>query len=228
LAYRAFPQEGNQPGTKSWSLLLDLRLYILLVAMWLTVYDGMLVVSAGSQVWKYYGRGYPHGAADWGTWFSVTNCIFSIGLSALLDFLLNKLKSTRPRLYSIFTVVIGLIPAAVAIIFRKTDIEPLFGVMMSAMGIAFGFGLTQIPALVSDVFGNDKYGFAFGIVQIGAIVASASTMPIVESLRQTGIMVCFIVAAVGHLVVAGAVFAVLAKSRKPNQSSVAEILLGAD
>jgi glycyl-tRNA synthetase len=40
---------------------------------------------------------------------------------------------------------------------------------MSAMGIPFGFGLTQVPALVSDVFGNDKYGFAFGIVQIGKV-----------------------------------------------------------
>jgi hypothetical protein len=72
---------------------------------------------------------------------------------------------------------------------------------MSSMGIPFGFGLTQIPALVSDAFGNDKYGFAFGIVQIRSIIAAASTMPIVQPLEQGGIMTCFIVAAASHVLV---------------------------
>jgi hypothetical protein len=200
MLYRVYPQTGEIAGLKSWSLLFDSKLYILLIAMWLTVYDGMLVVSAGSRVWEQYGKGYPNGAADWGIIFSVTNCVFSIGLSVILDLLLNKCGSTRPRLFCMFWFVIGLIPVIVAVLFRTTDNEILFGVFMSAMGIPFGFGLTHVPALVSDVFGNDKYGFAFGIVQVGAIIAAASTMPIIQSLGVIGITVCFVVATAAHFI----------------------------
>ena len=52
----------------------------------------------------------------------------------------------------------------------------------------FGLGLTQIPTLVSDTFGNDKYGFAFGIVQFGSIFSSASAMPILLRLEENGII----------------------------------------
>jgi MFS family permease len=203
--YKRYPQGGNKPGTGNWSLLLSSEIYILIVAMLLTVYDGMMVVSAGSRVWQEYGVGYPNGAAKWGTWFSVTNCIFSIVLSSFLDLIITKCGSTRARVFAFFWFVLGAVPLIVAILFRKTDNYNLFGVFMSAMGIPFGLGLTQIPALVSDTFGNDRYGFAFGIVQIGAIIASASTMPIVQPLAKNGIMVCFIVAAVAHVVIAALV-----------------------
>jgi MFS family permease len=221
--YRRYPQEGNMPSTKSWSSLLSPKLWILVFGMWLTVFDGMMVVSAGSRVWQESGRyGYPDGAAKWGTWFSVMNCIFTIALSSLLDLILNKIGGTRSTLFSFFWFVLGCIPLTVCILFRQTDNSNLFGIFMSAMGIPFGFGLTQIPALVSDTFGNDKYGFTFGIVQIGAIIASASTMPIVQPLAKNGIMTCFIIATVGHAIL-GTLMLLFLKQPSDSRASAADV-----
>ena len=209
LCYRDFEQGGNQPSVRSWKLLGNYKLYILLLTMFMAVYDGQLIISAGDLVWKRYGRSYPDGASKYGIAFSVTNCVFSIGLSALLDLVMNKTKSPRQRWFGIFWFAMGLVPLMIAILFKTTDNEILFAVFTSMMGIPFGFGMTHIPALTSDTFGNDKVGFAFGVVQIGSIIASASTMSIMNALEKTGTMMAFIVAALLHVICSGLVFFLL-------------------
>ncbi|OHT11638.1 major facilitator superfamily transporter [Tritrichomonas foetus] len=240
--YRGFPQVGNKPSKKSWDLFKDVKLYTFLIGMFVTVFDGMIVLEAGDHVWKLYGKGYPNGASDWGIVFSVINCIMTIALSAILDLLIAKCNKTaspenkysieiknestlttdtnspsanttnankstnissnftRNKGFGLFWLVIGVIPLANGILYKSTDDEKLFGVFLSMMGIPFGFGLTQIPALVSDVFGNDKYGFAFGIAQIGSIIASASAMPILLKLNENGIMITFFISSTCHLI----------------------------
>jgi hypothetical protein len=126
--------------------------------MWLTVFDGMLVVASGTFVWQKYGKGHPDAAATWGTFFSVTNSISAFVFSALTDLALKKCEGlTRNRIFGYISFGFALIPAAVSTAFRLSDKELLFGVLMSAMAMPFGVGLAQIPAIVSEVFGNDKY-----------------------------------------------------------------------
>lgn len=219
--YRGFEESGKQESVRSWRLLLSPATYILLVGMLMTVFDGLLIVSAGDYVWRRYGRGYPEGAGKWGTAFSVTNCICTIVLSAILDVILNKLKAPRSRWFAFFWLVMGLIPLANAIIFKSTDNEILFACFASMMGIPFGFGLAHIPALTAEVFGNDNYGFAFGIVQIGSIISAASTMSIVAALNKNGTMAAFIVATCLHVIVGLLILFVL-KPKKQEESSSSE------
>jgi Na+/melibiose symporter-like transporter len=68
------------------------------------------------------------------------------------------------------------------------------------MGIPFGFGIAQVPALTSDIFGNDQYGFGFGIVQFGSIFSSIIAMPLMKSLGKTGTTVVFVVCGLLHIV----------------------------
>lgn len=201
FCYKGFRQGGNQPSSKAWWLLLSPKLYVMLITNYMCVYDGMLVIQCGDIVWKRYGSGYPEAAGTWGTIFSITNCVCTIILSAILDVILHKLQSVRQRWFSFFWIAMGFIPAIVAVLFKTTDNEALFGVFTSMMGIPFGFGLTHIPAIVSDLFGNDKYGFAYGVVQAGAIIASASTMAILEAVENTGTLMAFIISAVLHVVI---------------------------
>ena len=70
---------------------------------------------------------------------------------------------------------------------------------MSLMGIPFGFGLTQIPALTSDIFGDNQYGFAFGIVQIGSIIAALTTMPVMQSLQKKGVTIFMLIITIAQL-----------------------------
>jgi hypothetical protein len=74
---------------------------------------------------------------------------------------------------------------------------------MSSVGIPFGFGLSQVPAIVTDAFGIDKYGFAFGIAHIGSIAASAATMPVFNVLSTNGIMVAIMFAGLLHAIIGG-------------------------
>jgi hypothetical protein len=222
--FRVFPQAGDQT-IGSVEVLKDVRVYILLVAEAISVYDGMLVVQAGSNIWHLYGRGYTDGAAKWGTAFSVTSCVMTILLSALLDFILHKSKMNRAQAFACFWLVFLAVPLVLGIVFRQTDSETGFGIITAMMGIPFGFGLTQVPALVSDVFGNDKFGFAFGIVQFGAI-AAAATLPVIERLGRIGVMVAFFVAAAAHIAVGlGVLFGVKMKE-KP--LTIASMLEGTD
>jgi MFS family permease len=123
----------------------------------------------------------------------------TILLSALLDFILHKSRMNRAQAFALFWLVFLAVPLILGIIFRQTDSETALGIFTAMMGMTFGFGLTQVPALVSDVFGNDKCGFAFGIVQIGAIAAAAATLPVMETLGRIGVMVAFFVAAGAHV-----------------------------
>ena len=87
--------------------------------------------------------------SKYGIAFSVTNCAFSIGLSAVM----NKRGSPRQKWFAVFWFVMGVTPPLV----KTTDNEIVFK------------GMTHIPALTSDTFGNDEVGFAFGVVQIGSL-----------------------------------------------------------
>lgn len=197
--YRGFPASGNQPSTRVWSLFCDFRLYSLLFLMLVTVFDGMIVLEGGDHIWKSYGKGYPFGASDWGIVFSVINCVSTILISFLIDFLIHKFEYTRMRIFGSIFIAFAVIPLILTFLFRFTDNEKLFGFFLSLLGMLFGLGLTQIPTLVSDVFGNDKYGFAFGIVQFGSIFSSASAMPIILRLEKSGIMITFLVFAGCHI-----------------------------
>ena len=207
--FRQFEQGGNQPSVRSWKLLADYKLYILLFTIMMAVFDGQLIISAGDLVWTRYGSSYPDGASKYGIAFSVTNCVFSIGLSAVLDVVMNKTGSPRQKWFAVFWFVMGVIPLVIAILFKTTDNEIVFAIFTSMMGIPFGFGMAHIPALTSDTFGNDKVGFAFGIVQIGSIVTAASTMSLMNALGKTGTMVAFLVAAFFHFVMAALVLFLL-------------------
>ena len=201
--FRQFEPDVHQQTQKSMKrckIFTQFRFYLLLLLMFLTVFDGLLVVSGGSMIWALYGKGYPNGASDWGIVFSVINCVFTILLSALLDFFLQKLRVGRPNTFGIFWCIMGIIPFVVGFLFKYTDNEKLFGVIVSVMGIPFGFGLTQIPALTSDYFGNELFGFIFGFIQIGSIAASASTMPLVQIMKKTDIMITFFVCGSFHVI----------------------------
>jgi hypothetical protein len=198
--FRGFPEHVNVEKPKTnWSLLRNPILYLFLVNMFCGIFDGMMVLSAGDTVWNKYGKGYPAGASTWGTAFSFTNFASTILLSILIDWALNKWDDFRQRWFGFFWMGFGAKPITVSLLFHFTDDSVLFGIFMSAMGILFGFSLTQIPAMVSDAFGNEKYGTAFGIVQVGSIIAAASTMPVVDQLSTDGIMGMFILAAALHV-----------------------------
>lgn len=186
--YRHFPSSGNQPSTRVWSLFCDFRLYIFLLLMLVTVFDGMIVLEGGDHIWKIYGKGYPSGASDWGIVFSVINCVMTIVLSALIDYLMHKFDVSRMKVFGSIFVCFAVVPFILGFLFKFTDNEKLFGCFFSTLGMLFGLGLTQIPTLVSDAFGNDKYGFAFGIVQFGSIFSSASAMPILLKFEENGIL----------------------------------------
>lgn len=204
--YRGFPASGNQPSTRVWSLFCDFRLYTFLFGMLVTVFDGMIVLEGGDHIWKSYGRGYENGASDWGIVFSVVNCVSTILISFLMDYLIHKFEVTRMKVFGIIFMIFAAFPLILTFLFRFTDNEHLFGFFLSCLGMLFGVGLTQIPTLVSDAFGNDKYGFAFGIVQIGSIFSSASAMPILLRLNNTGIMITLLVVVGCHLILGFVIF----------------------
>ena len=108
-------QKQTQTSMRRCKVFTQFRFYLLLLLMFLTVFDGLLVVSGGSMLWSHYGKGYPDGASDWGIVFSVINCIFTILLSALLDFFLQKFKVGRPNTFGIFWSIMGIIPLIVEI-----------------------------------------------------------------------------------------------------------------
>lgn len=199
--HKANGNDTLKPKLNPFSIFRQIRLYILFIAFLLTVFDGLLVVSGGSFIWKLYGKGYPDGASDWGIGFSVMNCIFTILLSALLDFLIHQFSFGRSKIFGIFWVLLSLIPILVGIIFKSSDNETLFGIFVSLMGIPFGFGLAQIPALVSDYFGDNLFGFGFGVVALSAIIPSVSTMPLVQIMNKNAAMFTFFGCASMHLII---------------------------
>ena len=168
--------------------------------MFITVFDGMIVLEAGQHIWKLYGKGYLNGASKWGMLFSVFNCIMTLFVSAIFDILIAKYLVSRIKMFGVFYSICSIILFIIGFIYIKTDKEILFAVFFSMLGIPFGVGLTQIQTLISDTFGNDKYGFAFGIAQFGSIIASASCMPLMLKLVKKGIVVTFFVFSCLHLV----------------------------
>lgn len=224
IFYRQFPHVGNKPSTKSWSLFLDYKLYSFLVGMFVTVFDGMIVLEAGQHIWKLYGHSYPSGASDWGMLFSVINCIMTLLVSAILDWLKAKYSITRIRSFGTFYSTCSIILLILGIIYIKTDNEILFAIFFSMLGIPFGVGLTQIQTLVSDTFGNDKYGFAFGIAQFGSVIASASAMPLFLKLQKNGIMITFFVFSGLHLIL-GLVFIFSRNDDEQNENTITNPIL---
>ena len=195
---RPFHQESIELASKETSnthrnkvILTSFPLYILIITNFITVFDGMFVLSGGSTIWTYYGYG--NGAEKYSICFSVTNCSCSILLSMLLDYLIVHFKITRARGFSIFWLIFGIIPILVGIVFTTSKSHIGLAIVLSMLGIPFGFGLTHLPALTSEIYGADKYGFAYGIVQIGAIAASTSALPIIRSLSKRALTIVFFV-----------------------------------
>lgn len=201
FCYRNFqPSISQASGGSSFDVLKSPRLYLLLFSMLITVFDGMLVLLSGKQIWSIYDPKYESATADWSMKFSLTNCFFTITLSALLDYILSKYEIPRTKGFSFFWMIFSFIPAAISYAFQNSHSRTVFGILISMMGIPFGFGLTQNPAMTSDIFGNERYGFAFGIVQIGSIISAASTLPLMKMLEKTGITIVFLCAAMAHLI----------------------------
>lgn len=196
---KAGGEAGGSFASQAISTFKKPALYIYFLAMFMTVFDGMLVVSAGDTVWKKYGQGYKDAAGNWGLKFSITNCIGTILLSAFLDLLMNRFKFKRNKCFAVTWGILGLFPLFIAIAFKSTNKEILFGILMSAMGVPFGLGLSQVPTLTFDSFPK-CYGFAFGIVQIGSIIASTICMPIMLSLSKNGIFATFIITSIIQIV----------------------------
>ena len=217
--FRQFPAphfEASSRPEKSYKVFLQFKFYILILSMFLCVFDGLMIVSAGSILWPMYGKGYPNGASDYGIAFSATNCVFTIILSAILDFFIHKLGKGRSTVFGVFWICLGIFPLINAIIFKSTDNEALFAVFSSTQGIPFGFGLAQIPATVSDFFGNELFGFVFGFIQIGSIAASACTLPVAQQMNPTDVMITFFICAAAHLLL-GVSLVLLPKCDKPNK-----------
>jgi hypothetical protein len=221
---RVYPQAGVQPIAGNCKMFSDLRIYVFVISMWLTVFDGMLVVSGGPFIWEKYGEGFENAAAKWGTWFSVTNSVSAFVFSGIMDFLLVKIEwFTRNFLFGLLSFGFAVILATIAIVFRVTDNEMIFGVFMSALGVPFGVGLAQVPTLVGEVFGTDNYGFAFGIAQVGSLVAAGSTMPIVKGLEKGGITGAFGVAAGFHVVIGMCMIGLRRLGRKCRKESEGDV-----
>jgi MFS family permease len=123
--------------------------------------------------------------------------------SAILDCLVHKCHSQRAQLFGILWILFAVLPLLVLLEFLTSKSKIAFGIVMSMMGISFGTGLAQIPALISDFFGNDKYGFAFGIAQIGSIVAAAITLPMMSQVGRTGTIIIFAFCAAMHVLCGG-------------------------
>jgi MFS family permease len=204
--YRQFEPAGegtsenkqNESKPTPWHILKSPKLYLLASLMLLTVFDGLTVISGGSKIWELYGH--PSGRITYGTAFSVTNCIATLLLSMLIDFLIEKYKFTRVRCFSVTWISFIIIHILVACVFSLSSSKTALGIVISMMGIPFGFGLTHVPTLTSDIFGNDVYGFAFGIVQIGSIISAASTMPIISQLEKGGIVGVFVIQILLHII----------------------------
>lgn len=188
-----------QSKTIPWYILKDPKLYLLGSLMLLAVFDGLTIISGGTKVWTLYGI--PDGQTTYATAFSITNCIATILISMLIDFIIDKFNVSRIRCFSVSWMIFMVIHVLVAIVFSKSKSKAAFGVLSSMMGIPFGFGVTHVPTLTSDIFGNDVYGFAFGIVQIGSIISAASTMPIITQINSKGgIIVIFVVQIILHAI----------------------------
>lgn len=214
--YQEPPQTGEVAQFSKKTVLMDWRLFLLLFTMMFTVFDGMLVVAAGSYVWKVFDPTYEDATETWSFYFSIINCVFTIGLSALLDYVKDKFASTRTKTFSVFWFVMCIIPLSIAIALNSCHSRIMFGILMSCMSIPFGFGLTQVPAMTSDVFGNNQYGFAFGIVQFGSIVSALSTMPMMQHLAKKGTTVIFIITMFAHVITSALWF--FAKKSASNDS----------
>ncbi|KAH0792372.1 transporter, major facilitator subfamily protein [Histomonas meleagridis] len=187
------------PTVSRLKVLKNPQLYIYLFGMFMTVFDGMLVMSAGDVVWNFYG--FKDAASKYGIAFSVTNCVSTVTLSFIIDFIINKYNNPRSKLFSLIWGILGLVPLVIGLLLQTTKNETLFAAFMSMMGIPFGLGLSQIPTLVFDVFGQYVYGFSFGIVQLGSIVASSICMPIMLELSKSGVVAIFIACAVLQITV---------------------------
>ena len=187
-------QQSSEQSVKKgfpWYILKDYRLYLLGFMMLLTVFDGQTILSGGTWIWTLYGNS--EGSATYGTAFSVTNCICTIVISIVIDAIVSNLHFTRTRVIATFWICLIIPHILVTIVFSVSKSTIAFGVVSSMMGIPFGFGLSNIPALTSEIFGNENYGFAFGIIQIGSIISAASAMSIIESLGRAGVIGMFIV-----------------------------------
>lgn len=175
------------------------KLYFLIALILVCVFDGLCVISGGDIIWNKYGNGYPGAAQKYGIVFSAVNFVCTILLSILVDTIVSKSDKPRRRWFSLFWIIFAIIPLLVGLVFKYTNIEIVFVICISMMGIPFGFGLAQIPALVSEIFGNNNYGLAFGIVQIGSVASSISAMPLIQIMNNQAIISMFFVLAVLHV-----------------------------
>ena len=216
--YKAPPQPEIASTYSKKTVLMDGKLYLLLLTMLLTVFDGMLVVAAGSYVWKIFDPTYTEATSTWSFYFSLLNCIFTIVLSALLGYVMNRFDLKRPKAFSFFWIAFCIFPLAIGITLNTTHSRVFFGILMSCMGIPFGFGLTHVPAMTSDLFGNDQYGFAFGIVQFGSIISALTTMPLMQQMGRTGTTVIFILVAFAHIAIS-AIWFLLKQRRDETEDS---------
>jgi MFS family permease len=202
--YRKFPPRGENASHNEeskqipWHIMKDPKLYLLASLMLLTVFDGLTIISGGSRIWTIYG--FKDGQVTYSTAFSVTNCIATILISMLIDFLIAKYKFARVRVFSVCWSIFIIIHIIVAIVFGTAHNKVAFGIVSSMMGIPFGFGLTHVPTLTSDIFGDEVYGFAFGIVQFGSIISAAGTLPLISQLEKAGIIGVFVVQIILHII----------------------------
>lgn len=227
ISFKEPPQTGEVARFSRKTVLMDWRLYLLLCTMMFTVFDGMLVVAAGAYVWKVFDPTYTDATETWSFYFSIINCVCTISLSAFLDYIKDKLGSTRTKTFSVFWVIMGIIPLAIAIALNTCHSRIMFGILMSCMSIPFGFGLTQVPAMTSDLFGNNQYGFAFGIVQFGSIVSALSTMPMMQNFAKKGMTVVFVITMAVHLVTSALWFFLKKKPQENDSRSMGSDLLTA-
>ncbi|EAY22879.1 Major Facilitator Superfamily protein [Trichomonas vaginalis G3] len=208
------PTANKASSSSSFKLgvLKDYRLYLLLFTMMFCVTDGMLVILSGTDFWKAYtpnGEGY---AMKWLILFSILNMVFTILLSSLFDLLMNKWNIIRTKIFGVIWMIFALIPVLIGIVFCSAHSITGFGIIFSLLGIPFGLGLTMIPAMTSDLFGNSMYGFAFGVVQFGSITSTLSILSITGSLKKTGLTVLLFVVAAINFILGGIIFSLKNRS----------------
>ena len=180
------------------------KLYLLMVTIFLCVFDGLTILNGGPKIWEYYG--YKDGQITYITLFSIINSITTMVLSVVIDLLIHKFSFSRIRIFSCLWLIFISIHIFILVLFNFSHSKLAFGIATSLMGIPFGVGLANIPAITFEIFGYSNYGFAFGIVQVGSLIAAAITMPIESHLSKIGISIILIVQIILHILTSILIF----------------------
>ena len=195
-----------------WMVLKNPRLYLLMITIFLTVFDGLTILNGGPKLWEIYGSKDEKEQITYVTVFSIVNCVMTILISFLIDFLIAKFKFSRIRIFSCIWMIFIIIHILIVILFNFSHSTIAFGIATSLMGIPFGVGLANIPAITAELFGNSNYGFAFGIIQIGSMIAAGITMPIENHVSKLGFTIILIVQIVLHILTS--IFLFISKKEK--------------